>query len=588
MNISITARARCACLASVALLSIAACGGGSSGSSSAGMNVDFLVQDGPSDELLSFTAVIEKLRLTSANGATANLLGNEVSVEFLGLQSVKAWLVRARPSAGTYSGIEMVFDPASVVAVDKSGTPVAVTVSSSTLTASFTTPLHVGAAGYGRVVVDLDLSLSLSGSVSAPPLDFDAQGSAWCDDGDSSMDIDEIEGIVQSSDFAAQQLVLLSSDDDDGDDDDGDDDGDNNDNGGDNDDDDGPLGPVTVLVQPSTLLLDEDGQELSNAAFFAALVDDATELEVQGMLADGSVLATRIEIEGQEDEDDQEVEIEGLVASLGPGQQFELLIAEIEEGASIAGPVLASLGDPSSIPVTYDALTEFVFDDSDDLTDAGSLAVGMRVEVEFPSFVSSPFYASEVELDDDTEFEGLISDDSGLPSSIVLHLNPTEPVIRTGQVAAPDTDITVDLTSASVHLDTRSKPGLQSGQLLAGMKVEVRGSISGSATAPTIAATGLVVHAGRFEGTVLWASQSQGRLLALIDELKEPFGNTLTTAPFEVVIAPGCMFDDEASAFFELFDALGSGETLRIRVAGIGSGTPDEIDAYEIEVGVED
>ncbi len=52
-----------------------------------------------------------------------------------------------------------------------------------------------------------------------------------------------------------------------------------------------------------------------------------------------------------------------------------------------------------------------------------------------------------------------------------------------------------------------------------------------------------------------------------------------------ISIAPGCVFEDEAtsqSGFLALFSGLGAGESLEIEVFGIGTQEANEILAYEV------
>jgi hypothetical protein len=347
------------------------------------------------------------------------------------------------------------------------------------------------------------------------------------------------------------------------------------------------LGTVTVALQPSTLLLGTNGDQLASAAFFAALVPNQTLVEVRGQLASGVLQAQTITIEDQSggSGSSNQVKIEGLVSMLGAGSTFGLLIQHIEKGASIADPVLASLGNPAVISVQYDANTVFSIDHTQ-MTTSAALALGQRVKVEFPTFANTPFLASEVEIEDGPEFEGTITSLAGLPASIVVHLDSDSPAITSGQVASSSTDVSVQMGSSSLFLDTSGHPSLQSSQLLAGLKLEVHGVLSGLPTAPSIAASQTKVKAGRFKGTVASISQATSSFVATVSDLEDPFGNNVTTGPFTVHIAPNCVFVHDANssaAFFALFNGMPSNRTLGVRVKGIGSGAANEVSAYEIE-----
>jgi hypothetical protein len=74
-----------------------------------------------------------------------------------------------------------------------------------------------------------------------------------------------------------------------------------------------------------------------------------------------------------------------------------------------------------------------------------------------------------------------------------------------------------------------------------------------------------------------------------VGTLDDPFGNNVTSPPFTVDIAPGCVFNKDASSatsFFALFSNLQVGEELEVEVNGIGSGFQDEILVYELEAKV--
>lgn len=560
-----------------ALTLLAACGGGGGGGgggASAPAATDVLIQDAPADELLSFSAVATELRLRDDQGGdTANLLPAALPLELIGLADVPAWLARMDVPPATYRSVVVRFQPGSAAAVDRNGNAVAVNQLGNELVADLPAPQALGGS-YGRLVVDLDLALSLSGDVATPPLDFVPQGTTSTLGGAGGASIDEIRGVVTSFSQAGSSLVIDAFADDDLS---------------------VALGPVTVSVSPTTVLVRDDGGLFGSvAAFFGVLQANATLLEVHGLLSSaGTVQAQRIEVEDQSGGagSANRVKIEGLIADLDPvAQTLELLIREIEKGASIAGPVLAGLGNPSSITVSWDAMTVFFLEDHMP-TSASSLAFGQEIKAKFPLFVNEPFRASQIEIEDfDPEVEGRVTDVSGLPGSFVMRAFGNEPAVTSGAIASSTTDVVVDLTGSTLFLDTENDPALQPSQILAGLKVEVRGPISGPPSAPTIAASRTKIHAGRFDGLVAAISPGTHSFDATVTDLDDPFGNNVTSPPFHVVIAPGAVFDDEASSeasFYALFNGLQGGETLEVRVEGIGSGVANEVLAYEIEAEVE-
>jgi hypothetical protein len=436
--------------------------------------------------------------------------------------------------------------------------------------APFAAPVTIDSSSYSRITVDVDLASSLTGDVTAPPLGFDPQGIAARAGAGASVAIDEIKGVVQSANAAGESFVIAGFAD-----------GDQT----------VPLGDVAVDVKPTTLLLDQFGAEFaSHAAFFASLAPGTTLLEVHGNLVAGHVNATRIEVEDAGGGDNYVVKIDGRISNLDTvANSFDLLIIEIEKGASVAAPVLGGLGNPASIAVLYDPSTRFVLDDHT-LTDESALSGGQRVKVKFATFVNTPFSALVIEVEDQPEFEGVITDVGGLPNSIVIHLDDDEPGIDDGQVDNSNTPVTVDLGASTLFLDTHAKPALSFSQLQTGLKIEIHGAISGPSSGPTITAASTKVHAGRFKGDVASINPGLHSFNASMSDLDDSFGDSVTFGNVTVDIAPGCEFRDEASnqaQFFALFNGLALGESLAIEVFGVGTTTPNEIAAYEIKAKVE-
>lgn len=355
-----------------------ACGGGGGSSSAPAATVDLLVTDAPVDDLLSFSSNVTSMRLKIQGGGTsANLLDGSVSVEFLGLASLQRWLGSSSIAPGTYSGIELEFEPASYVARDLNGTLVPVTATSDSLSLDFLAPFVVDDSGYRRVVVDLDLVASLGGTVPAG-VSFDPQGSASDDDGSLEAPIDELRGRVVSFDSVAFDVVVDAFAD---------------------HDQLVPLGRIHVGVPDTAVLVDDNGSTFANrAAFFAALSAGTTFLEVNGNLVDGQVQATTIQVDDAGGGGNALVRIEGRILSLVGGTTMELAIRDIEQGVSIAESVLDGLGNPASIDVAFDSGTP-IFLSEHEATNSGSLAVGQVVKVRFNTFATEPFPASEIEIE---------------------------------------------------------------------------------------------------------------------------------------------------------------------------------------------
>ena len=556
-------------LFSSALLS--ACGGGGGGTPSG--SGDFLITDAPSDELLSFTARITEVRLERDDGSeTGSFLGAPVTLEFLSLQGISAWLSSAPVPEGTYSGVVVRFDPGSLAALALDGSPVAVNAISDVLEAAFPAAVDVVAGGYTRFETDLSIDGSLLGDVSSGSLSFSPSGSASSSDGGFEAPIDEIKGVVLSADAAAGELVI-----------DGYADGDLT----------VPLGAVDVSVAPGTALLGDDNVPFASAsAFFDFLVPGQTLLEVHGNLgAGGTVQATKIEVEDQFGGlggGDTLVRIEGLVTDL-TASTFELLIIEIEKGAAVAGPVLAGLGNPTSITVSYDASTVFLLDD-DIPTTSDSLALGQEVKARFAQFTNPPFPAFEVEIDT-------------TPSSS-LALSVTEPTDEVGVAtvrvlpglagsigggAFPvGSTLRLDLGSAALTLDAGRGGAIPAGGLEVGSELAVTARPGGLGNGADLVATSALVRPGQLVGArVTWSDPATRTLATLDGTLTSSFGAEHTAGPFLVHIHPDAEVTGDVASTTELLALLADPQArseARVTVAGLGGKVSNELVAHELSV----
>lgn len=562
-------------LAALTLFGAAACsgGGGGGGNNNAPSSVDFVITDAAVDDLLAFKVRVTSLRLVSQSGGALGpeLLAAPLTIDLIGAGVNPRWVGRDDVDDGLYRGVQLVIDPASTVALDRLGDTVAVQHGATTFELQFPTAADIDDDDYRKIVVDVDLGASLTGDVASPPLQFDPQGSATLFGSGASTEIDEVEGVVTSTNSPDSLVIDAYAD----------------------DDDTVAIGPVTVNITGSTVLLDDNGFPFASpAAFFATLVLNTTELEVHGPLVGGSINATRIEVEDDGSGDAYVVKIDGRIENLDSNANtFDLVLIEIEKGAAIAGPVLSGLGDPTTIACEYDDVTSvIVLDDDDDIVDDSALVSGQRVKVKFAVFATTPFQAARIEIEDQPEFEGVIHDISGLPNSIIIRLDDDDPAIASGQVDDAGTDVTVDLTGSTLFLDTEGRPTLTPSQLLVGLELELYGVLSGSSNAPTLTASRTKIHPGEFEGVVSAVFPVSDSFDAVMLELDDPFGNTVTFGPVAVNLASGCVFDGDASSaasFFALYNGLAQGEELIVEVEGIGTSTPNVIEAYEIEAEVE-
>src|SRR5262245_41728919 len=545
----------------VSLFLVPACGGGGGGGGGSVATADILIGDAPVDDLLSFSAIVQSVRLQRDDLTfTGNLVGS-LEIEFLGLNGALAFLAKGRIAPGTYVSAEIGFVPGSYVAKADDGSPVAIVPASNTYVAPLPGPLVVAAGDYVRFTVDLDLLSSLSGAVANGTLDFDPSGSCDSNDGSEDAPIDELRGSVRSSDAVAHTIVVDAS----------------------VGDPPAHIGQVTVLVTGGTVLLDNDNAPLTLSAFFAALAT-GTILEVHGDLgADGAVTATRIELEDAGGGGGAAVaRIRGIVAALAP-PQLSLRITQIKDGVRAVAPVLAGLEDPDVIEVGFGEGTAFLFDDGG-LTSSASLAVGQEITARFSAFVAPPFPASEIEIDDSPGFHATLTghDRDG---ALLLRLDARDPAVRTGSGATGEVSLALGL--APIVLDVPGSPALAAGELLPGLELEVHGRLGGPPAAPVLSAERVLVHPGTLRGASLADVAPGGANFVVAGgALVDPFGLGVTPGPLLMWIEDGCTFEGDARSLAE-FEALAGGRQATLDVRGVGNGVANEVRAFAVRVRME-
>lgn len=556
---------------------IAGCGGGGGGSSRSGSgkltNAHFLIGDAPRDDLLSFTAEVDTLQLERNDGRlTDDLLPGTAQVEFIDLQERFAWLTTARPAAGDYISVRVGFVPGSYVAVAEDGSPVTVNALADELVASFPASVRVDRGEYNRFEIDLDLFDSLQGDVSSGMITFDPLGSGKVTDGSVALAFDELQGIVKLADSSTGRLVVDAYLDD-------------------------QLtqlfARLQVTIDPLTLLLTEaNNVYLSAADFFDDVITNQSVVEVHGDLDLGGVVLPRwIRVQDRTGATTpgSQVELEGRIVGSTTGTEFNLRIEEVREGSGVALPVLAGITGPT-VRVALGPLTRVILD-AGDVIPRQDLVVGQAVKVAFDSFATEPFPAALVAVDElEPRFAGRITDIGGLPGAINMRLDDHEPALVAGQVASTATDVAVDLTGSTVVLDVEARPVLTPSQLLTDQRLWARGSLSGAPSSPNLQCLEVVVIPGRLaDAQVATIDEANAAFTTTGGVLLAPFGGMVFPGPAAVEIDPLAVFRGDATTqaeFFALFNGLGTGETLVVETHGIGTGTPGEIHAFELEVEV--
>ena len=548
----------------------AACGGGGSDDSASAGGLGILLTDAPTDGLAMVEMDLTTIQLRRTDGSfTANLLPARRTYDVLGLAGTTSLLAMVTPPAGTYDGIRVQIDPASVRIFASGGAAVDVRVLRSIDVATFAArgqgDLSLGSS-FQDLLVDIDLLKSLAEDPANPggktfELEVEAEH-AFEDRG-----MDEFRGRVTGEDPTSSSFFVNLLDDS------------------------GVIfGKATVLVDAGDALVDDDGVPFGSIAEFFAALQVGNEVEVHGLLdASGRIAATRVEIE---DGFSLPIKLKGDVLSVNAGaQQFEFLFKEARRGSQSVYPVLAQLGNPRVLTIAWDAGTSFAIEDGG-AASAATLVPGAEVYVGFTTFSAPmPFLAGAVEFDDEgASFEGTITGVAGLPGSFTLTLDSDEPAWLSGAVTAP---VSVTLASADrIYLDTETEPALAASALLTGLKVEVHGALSGPANSATIAASRLKVKPGRLDGVITDVQLGARTLTVQVEDVDDPFGGPALAGSLTVQVPVEAWIEGDdgllsLAALDSMLAGLGGGATLTVRLEGIGDGLGSVL-GWELEVEIDD
>ena len=557
------------------LLALAAgCGGGSGGGGTGGAttSADILLTDAPVDELLSFNILVQEVRLYDGAGERSeNLLNGSMRVNLLSAATQLAWLVSKPVPAGTWHGIELRYDPLGVDARLLDGAPASVQVMDDRLAAAFAAPVVFAAAGYQRVVVDFDLAASLAYSTGGFDYDLDPEGIATGDDDPATpIQIDSIVGRVKGVDQVNDLLSIEAWSDDDRA---------------------VLLGTLQVQLEPGDLLQDDEGAVLDLASFYAAIVPDATFIEVHGaMTAAGTIDATRVELDGGIGGGDSVVRIDAIVQSIDLGAStMEIVVAEVDKGYSlVAGAFGGSI--PASFTVAWDVQTYFGFADGG-ATTAASVVAGAEVDLRFASFpVGGPWTAARVELEQEgAEYEGTVSniDDLLLGGSFQITLPPNSPLILGGAVVNP---LTIQLEQdAYIWLDTGTEPSASPEAIQVGQRVRASGLLSGGPAGAVVDASEARIQPGRATASAMIGTLDEGvySVVAFMVEFDSPFGGSVLLDA-ELRFYEETIYEGDVSSMAELQEAIESDAAIiELRIEGIAAIGQNAIEVYEVDVRVD-
>jgi len=559
------------------MLLVAACGssGVTKTAGAASGTVGFVTGDAPVDGLSSVSLTVTSVILKRANGTfTANLLPTPRAFNFLGLARSQAILSQADLPAGTYREVSITIDPNSVEARDKSGAVVPVSVASGTdsdgFSGSGSSALKVVGGKFKTVAIDLDLANSLQDDPGVPGgliLDLRIRGRQETAD----IELESFRGEVVSVNRATSSFVLKVKDDDAPDD---------------------SFGRAVVKVEDGDFLADAQGVAVATADAFLAALSPGTGVEGKGAMSpDGKIDASRLKIE---DDAAFPVKLKGRIATLDvAGMRMTFLLKRIDKGRDIVEPVLGALGDPGILTIDFNANTPVVGEDGNGAPlDRNDLAPGLELTVLFSAFQGAgPFPAAGFEVDSlGVEFEGTITDISGLPDFFEITLDPDDPAVVNGSVTAPLTVNLIGAQNPSVFLDVEGSPAVLPDDLLLGLQVKAEGKLSGNPATAQVIPTRVEIDPGALEGTVSAVQSGAVTLTVDVDQEKDPFGGNALgpVATLQAGMATLIEGKDGPVTFADIetmFNNLQAGEALNIRARGIALPSGD-VRAYEIQVEV--
>lgn len=366
------------------------------------------------------------------------------------------------------------------------------------------------------------------------------------------------------------------------------------------------FGMLEIKVADGDFMVHDDGRTFNTAARFLDELDPGDVVQVSGaMTAQGTFNASRVITEDDGDDNGgHRIEIEGEILSLNAGAgTFELSLREVEKGHATVNPVLAGLGNPGSITISFDANTRIVADDSNSSGNglvATSLVPGMEVDVRFATFSAPPpFEATSIEIgdgresedDDGIEYEGSIYSIDGLPNSFGMRFDNSEPAVLSGQVSAP---VTVSLAAGPrLFLDSGPDPSLLSMELMNGLRCEVHGDLSGAPTSATLMASRVKVKPGELEGTLVSVNLGASTITVSVDEVKRTFGGSTPPSGNVVVHVNASAHirgDDAALDLVGLatqLAGLGVGQVVELEVEGIADGSGG-VESWDVRADTED
>lgn len=348
-------------------LCLAGCGGNNSVTNAGPTNATINTGDATNDQIVKFELTVSSLTLTGSGGTatTGNLLSKSAEVEFVHQAGSFEPLALVNIPPGTYSGASMTVSNPEVVVLNNAVPPAPVkipaTLTSGSVTITFTSPITVTSSSSTVINFDLDLagSVTLSGtppSSASVTAKFNVTTATADNAGEDHGEIDDVHGAVSA--INAPNFTVQN-------------------------------GQSTITFATDSTTQFTDGITSLSQLKVGDIV------EVDGTTKpDGTKLATKVERE----EASAGEEAEGIISAVTGSPATQITIAHQTD----------STGTPTA-PVTVDvsisASTQFVVR-ADKLNlggsvpafDATHIAKGQRVEADTGSSTASPIPADKIKL----------------------------------------------------------------------------------------------------------------------------------------------------------------------------------------------
>ena len=528
-------------------------GGGGAAATGATVTAALLVTDAPADDFSVFEITIEKVQTLLSDGSVSeNVLPRPFSVNLLEHYGSFRLLGSFQFRQGA-TGVQVTISPI-VNALDEEGNPLAVQATSTVASDSFAAPLDAAAN------VAIEFPLDEETLEPSPSGGYEYAPAISLVEGEPSCHLEDLRGrVIAEAPLNSSFLIAIRD--------------------GDGDDE---FGTALVLADASTMLSGPDGALFANPAAFFLALETGNVVEVEGpMKADGTILATAVQIE-----DPLVVaKIRGTIVDLDQaGGTLQLRIHRIAKGKAIVLPVLEALGNPHEIAVSYDAATVvFLYGPGGGPVGSQGLAVGEFVTARFTAFAAPPpFYAKAVVIHGGGPiYFAQILDVSGLPSSIQVQLSAKHPLVKKGILQQ---QATVDLTGPGplVFLGIPWIFPLNPNDLLAGQEIFIRGPVSGAAL-NTIDALAIRVRPGYLKGTVLSEDPLSKSFVASYTSILVPFGGA-TANPVTVSLhTPAILLGKFGGLLppFLFFLQMQPGDVVKVRGIGKADGS---VEGYKVRL----